>query len=132
MADYTPVKTGGTVSFSSTTSGTVVGGRLCTASGDGTVAESVAGNHAVGVTAFSAAASAAVTVWPIAGVVHRTVIESGEVVAAGGPIIAGATGFVKSGVLAATAAAGTLLGICLTGGTGDAGGTVYATWIGTG
>lgn len=130
MADYTPKTTGGP--YTSTTSGTVTGGRLCTASGDGTVAESAAGDHPVGITAHDAAASARVTVIPIAGYIHVTVVENAQVIAAGGPIIAGATGFVKSGVLAATSAAGTWLGTCLVGGTGDAAGTVTATWIGGG
>jgi len=48
---------------------------------------------------------------------------------AGAPIIAGTTGFVNTGTLATVAAAGTLIGICIRGGTGD-GSTVKARFIG--
>ena len=132
MTDYTPAKSGGAAPFTSTASGTVYGGRLVTANGDGTVALSTTGNHAVGVAGHDAVSGASVTVYPLANVTHQTQIENGETVAAGGPVIAGATGYVKSGTLATVAAAGTLLGIILSGGTGSDATPVYATWIGTG
>ena len=132
MADYTPEKTGGAQAFTSQASGTITGGRLLTASGAGTVAHSTTGDHSIGVAGHDAASGAKVTVWPLGNVTHRTQIQDGQAPAAGGPIIAGTTGYVNTGTLATVAAAGTLLGICLTGGTGSDATPVYATWIGAG
>lgn len=119
MSDYTPVNSD-QAAYTSTASGAIVGGTLVTANGNGTVATSVSGDHSVGVAAHDAPSGGRVTVYILAGEVHEVLITNTIVIAAGAPVIADAAGAVKTGTLATVAAAGTLLGICLIGGTGVA------------
>jgi hypothetical protein len=129
MPDYTPPNSNGCVPFTSQASAAVTGGALVTASGDNTVAPSTTGDHSIGVAAADAGVGAKVTVWPILQVRHESRPQGVVAIAAGAPIIAGTTGFVNTGALGASAAAGTLLGICTKGGTG---GTSLCQWVGTG
>lgn len=113
MGDYTPIYTGGVVPFSATTSAAVTGGRLAEVSGDGTVATAGAGSLVVvGVFGHDAASGARVDVWPLDNCVHE-LVSSGAITAAAG-VVAGAAGVVVTGAVAASAAAGTLLGIAAT------------------
>jgi hypothetical protein len=66
-------------------------------------------------------------------VIHEVAIANTVVIAAGAPIIpnvAAGSGQVATGALATVAGAGLLIGVCLIGGTGNAGGTVKARFIG--
>ena len=128
MGDYQPVKRDSP--FTLTASATITGGQLLTASGAGTVAPSTTGDHSIGVAGFDTVSGQPVTIWPLSGANHEIVIQNTIVIAAGAPIIAGTAGTVNTGTLATVAAAGTLLGICVTGGTGNAGGTVKARFVG--
>jgi hypothetical protein len=128
MGDYTPVNTDNGP-FTLTASGTIVGGTLVTSSGNGTCAASTTGDHSIGVAEHDAVSGGRVSVFPLDGYQHEVLIQNTIVIAAGAPIIAGTTGFVNTGTLATVAAAGTLLGICTKGGTGD-GTTVKARFIG--
>lgn len=113
MTDYAPVYTGGVNPFTVTTSGAVTGGRLVEVTGDGTVATAGAGSLVVvGVAAHDAASGARLTVWPLNNCVHE-LVSSGAITAAAG-VVAGAAGVVVTGAVAASAAAGTLLGIAAT------------------
>ena len=113
MADYTPVFTGGSRPFTSTTSATVTGGQVLVVSGTGTVGPAGAGSGlCVGVAAHDAASGAQVTVWPLPGVVHETTTPTG--VTAGNALASAAAGTVDPGTLATLAAAGTLIGLALT------------------
>lgn len=128
MGDYQPVNDD--QPFSLTASAAITGGQLVTASGALTAAPSVAGDHSIGVAASDTPSGGRVTIWPLSGRVHEVLIKSGSVIAAGAPIIASSVaGLVDTGTLATTAAAGTFLGICLRGGTGD-GTTVKARFMG--
>lgn len=129
MPDYTPVNSGGQVPFTSQASVAVTGGQLVTMSGDNTVAPSTTGDHSVGIAAQDAGVGAKVGVWPLIGVRHESRPQGAVAITAGSPIIAGTTGFVNTGALGASAAAGTLLGVCTKGGTG---GTSLCQWVGTG
>lgn len=114
MADYSPVFSGGTMPFTSTTSGAVTGGQVLAASGAGTVATAGVGATAVGVAAHDAASGAIVTVWPLTNVIHEiTVVAAGTVTAADG-VITAAGGTVNTSAVGVAAAAGTLIGIALT------------------
>lgn len=114
MADYSPVFSGGTMPFTSTTSGAVTGGQVLVASGAGTVATAGVGATAVGVAAHDAASGAIVTVWPLTNVIHEiTVVAAGTVTAADG-VITAAGGTVNTSAVGVAAAAGTLIGIALT------------------
>jgi predicted RecA/RadA family phage recombinase len=130
MGDYTPVNNAET--FTSTASATITGGQLCTASGAGTVAPSTTGDHSVGVALHDAPSGGRVTLAMISSVIHELPIQNTIAIAAGAPVIAGTAGSVATGTLATVAGAGTLLGICLTGGTGNAGLTVKARFMGIG
>lgn len=120
MSDYTPVNSD-LASWTSTASATITGGQLCTASGNGTVAPSTTGDHSVGVAAHDAASGQRVTLYILGGQIHELTIQGSVVIAAGNDIIAGTTGTINKGTLGTDAAAGTLLGICLVGGTGGSG-----------
>lgn len=114
MADYSPVFSGGTMPFTSTTSGAVIGGQVLAASGAGTVATAGVGATAVGVAAHDAASGVIVTVWPLTNVIHEiTVVAAGTVTAADG-VITAAGGTVNTSAVGVAAAAGTLIGIALT------------------
>ncbi len=131
MPDYTPVNNAETITL--TTSAVVAGGQLLTASGNNTVAPSTTGDHPVGVALHDAPSGGRVTLALISSVVHEIAIQNTIVLAANSPVIAGTAGTVALGsTLAAAAAAGTLIGICTVGGTGNAGGTVKARFIGIG
>ena len=132
MADYTPVSSVNFATFTSTASATITGGQLLTASGNNTVAPSTTGDHSVGVALHDAPSGGRVTVAMVSSVVHEVAIQNTIDIAAGAPIIAGTAGSVNTGTLATVAGAGTLLGICLAGGTGNAGLTVKARFIGIG
>lgn len=128
MYDYTPVRhndKAGTY----TASAAINASQLVTISGVNTVAPSTAGDRSIGVAAMSVAAGQPVTVYPLPGWVHECLVKATSVIAAGAPIIAGAGGTIDTGALGTTAAAGTLLGLALTSGTGD-GSTVRVRWIG--
>ena len=128
MPDYSPVNSSDTTPFSATATAAITGGTLVTVSGDGSVAPSTTGDHSIGVAAQDAAVGAKVTVWPLSGVIHEIRPQGAVAITAGLPVIAGTTGFLNTGALGASAAAGTLLGICTRGGTG---GTSLARFIGT-
>lgn len=129
MSDYTPV-TSDQSSFTATAGAIITGGTLVTASADLTVSPSVAGNRPVGVAAHDAPSGGRVTVYVLPGMIHEVTVEGVLVLAAGNTVIAGATGFIKAGAgLATDAAAGTLFGICVRGGTGGTG-TGKARFIG--
>lgn len=127
MTDYLPVFEDGP--FTRTASATIVGGQLVTASGNGTVAPSTTGDHSIGVAGHDAANGAPVTCYPIGGLQHETTIQGVVAIAAGAPIVAGTAGSINTAALATAAAAGTLLGICVSGGTGGTG-TGKAQWMG--
>ena len=132
MADYSPVETGGSSPFPMTAAAAITGGQLLDASTAGTVVPAAGTLHPIGVAAHDAPNGGRVTVWPISGVHHELVIENSAAVAVGGPITASASaaGRIKSGTLATLAAAGMLLGVATTSGTGDSGGTVRARFVG--
>jgi len=127
VSDYTPVNRD--EPFTYTAGATITGGTLVTVSANNTVSPSTSVDHSVGVAAHDAPNGGRVTVYPLSGGVHEVLIQNTIVIAAGAPIIAGTTGFVNTGTLATVAAAGTLIGICIRGGTGD-GSTVKARFIG--
>lgn len=129
MSDYTPVNSDMSA-FTATASGAIVGGTLVTQTSTAkTVATSTTGDRSIGVAAHDAPSGGRVTVYVLPGMIHEVLILSADVMPAGGDVIAATTGFVKHGTLATDAAAGTLLGICTKGGTGD-GTTVKAQFIG--
>jgi len=130
MADYTPVNQD--KPFTQTASATITGGQLLDSTGNGTVGPSAGTLRPIGVAEHDAVSGGRVTVWPMPGNVHELVIKNTVVIAAGNPIIAasGSAGNVDTGTLATVAAAGTLIGICIQGGTGNAGGTVKARFVG--
>ncbi len=129
MADYSPVSANGVSPFSRTVGGTaVVGGTLVSVSADNAVVPCTTGDHPIGMAAHDAAAAARVTIWPLSGVVHEVRPQGTVAIAAGVPVIAGTTGYANTGTLATVAAAGTLIGICVKGGTG---GTSLCQFIGT-
>lgn len=117
MGDYSPIYSGGSSPFSTTTSGAVVGGNVLVWSGANTVAASGADSAVTaGVAAHDAASGARVTVWPIDGVVHE-LVGSGAI-SAGAGIVTDANGQVKTATIATAAAAGTLIGTAATAGGG--------------
>lgn len=119
MSDYTPIFTGGTFPYTMQASATIVGGTFVSTSGAGTVATSGAASATViGVAAHDAASGAKLTVWPLDGVTHEMV--STGTLAVGDGIQTGAAGVVATAVIATAAAAGTLVGIATTAGTGGA------------
>jgi hypothetical protein len=126
MADYAPVYYGGTEPFTMTASATITGGQVLFASGVGTVAPTSGVNATcVGVAAHDVSSGARVTVWPIPGVVHETVVATGTVTVADG-VSSSTTGGVTTGTVATLAAAGQLLGIALS----TAAATAKVRWIG--
>ena len=129
MPDYTPPNSNGNIPFTSQASAAITGGNLVTASGDNTVAPSTTGDHPIGVAAQDAAIGGKVAIWPILQVRHESRPQGAVAITAGLPIIAGTTGFVNTGALAVSAAAGTLIGICTKGGTG---GSSLCQWVGVG
>jgi len=130
MSDYTPVNTD--KPWTSTASAAITGGQIVEATGNGTVGPSAGTLRPVGVAEHDAPSGGRVTVWPLPGNIHEVPIKNTIVIAAGAPIVAAAAsaGNVDTGTLATVAAAGTLIGVCLVGGTGNAGGTVKARFIG--
>jgi hypothetical protein len=115
MADYTPVWSAGTLPWSSTTSGAVVGGTLAAVSGAGTVATAGAASTIVcGVFAHDAASGTRVTIWPLEGVIHEIVTANN--VTQGGGVQAAASGQIDpvATSIAAGSAAGTLIGTATT------------------
>ena len=119
MGDYTPVNNVDVIT--GTASATITGGQLLTASGNGTVAPSTTGDHSVGVALHDAPSGGRVSYALISSVIHEVTIQGVVAIAAGAPIIAGTAGTINTGTLATVAAAGTLLGICIVGGTGGTG-----------
>jgi hypothetical protein len=122
MADYSPVRQNGRNPFTKKASGTVTGGRLVMASGDGTVvnATALANTKVIGVAAYDAVNTdpnaGLVAVWPITGVEHEISCPGGA--AAGDGVVAGDAGIAVKATgagLATAAAAGTLLGLVTTG-----------------
>lgn len=94
MAEYSPVFTNGTAPWTMQASATVVGGKLVSSSGSGTVANSGAAAVTVlGVAAHDAASGAKVAVWPLAGVTHE-IVASGAI-AAGDNLASAASGNVS-------------------------------------
>jgi Uncharacterized conserved protein (DUF2190) len=130
MGDYTPVTTDqATVTL--TAGAAITGGQLVEVSAAKTVIPCVGVNRPVGVASKDAVTGEPFTVYLLPGVIHETPIENTVVVVAGSPLAASTTaGRIKIGVLATIAGNGTLIGIALVGGTGNAGGTVLARWIG--
>lgn len=115
MSEYVPVNTGGVLPFTRTTSANVTGGRLVSASGNGTVSHSTAGSTTVvGVAAFDVASGGSVTVWPLEGLDHE--LEASGAIAAGAGIEADANGQVRTATtsIAAASAAGSLIGTATT------------------
>lgn len=89
MTDYVPVIDGGKATHS--TSAAVVGGQLCSVSGDGTIAATTAASSAfVGVAAFDAAAGTRLTVCRGG----QQLIAAAANVTAGQPVEAAAAGTV--------------------------------------
>jgi len=127
MGDYSPPQSSDITPFTSQASGTIVGGTLVTASGDGTCAASTTGDHPIGVAAQDAVSGQKIAVWPLSGVIHEISPQGVVALAANNPVIAGTTGLINTGALGASAAAGTLIGICTKAGTG---GTSKARFIG--
>lgn len=130
MGDYMPVNTD-TAAFTQTASAAITGGQLLDNTGAGTVGPCAGAKHPVGVAAHDAPSGGRVTVYILGGQVHEVLIKTSSVLAAGAPVVpaASAAGMVDTGTLATVAAAGTFIGITLTGGTGD-GTTVKARFIG--
>jgi carbonic anhydrase/acetyltransferase-like protein (isoleucine patch superfamily) len=134
MPDYTPVNNASAQTFTSTASAAITGGQVLDATGNNTVGPSAGALHPVGVALHDAPSGGRVSVAMISSVIHECVIKNTVVIAAGAPIIpaSAAAGQIDTGTLATVAAAGTLIGVCLSGGTGNAGGTVKARFIGIG
>lgn len=130
MSDYTPVSSD-QAAFTATAGAAITGGQLVTATSTALqVTPSTTNDRPIGIAAHDAPSGGRVTVYVLPGMVHEILIQSGQVLVAGGTVLAGTTGFLKVGAgLATDAAAGTLLGICLKGGTGD-GTTVKGRFIG--
>ena len=131
MGDYTLVN-GDFQAFTLTAGAAITGGQLLEVSANNTVIPSAGTARPIGVAANDCGTGQRVTVWFLPGMVHECAIKNTVVIAAGNPIIAAAAspGNIDTGTLATVAAAGTLIGIALTGGTGNAGGTVKARFIG--
>lgn len=128
MGDYSPVKFDD--AFTLTASAAITGGTLVSASGAGTCAPSVAGDHSIGVAAHDAANGVPVTIWPLSGYTHEVPVLNAATVTAGGPVVAAAGGTINSAALGTAAAAGTLLGIAVSTATGNAGLTNKARFVG--
>lgn len=130
MGDYTPVNSD-MAAYTATAGAGITGGQLVTQTSTALqVTPSVAGDRSIGVAAHDAPSGGRVTVYILPGMIHEVLIKNTVVIAAGAPIIASSVaGLVDTGTLATVAAAGTLLGIALKGGTGD-GTTVKARFIG--
>jgi hypothetical protein len=127
--DYTPVKVDD--AFTLSAGAAILPSQLVSVTGVGAVSPSAGADRPIGVAAHAAASGAPVTIWPLPGYTHETAVLNAAVIAAGGTVISGAAGTINTGGSLATAgAAGTLLGIALTAGTGNAGGTVLVRWIG--
>jgi hypothetical protein len=118
MSDYLPVFTGGVVPWTARTSGAVTCGRVLAASATGTVAHAAADSTvAVGVAGHDAASGADVLVWPLENCVHR--LEASGAISALAGVVTDAAGQVKTATIATAAAAGTLIGVALTTGSGS-------------
>src|SRR6266568_5041802 len=131
MPDYTPVNNVDTITL--TTSAVVTGGQLLDATGNNTCGPSGGALRPIGVALHDAPSGGRVTLAVLPGAVHEVTIFNAVTIAAGAPVIphvAAANGTVDTGTLATVAAAGVLIGVCLVGGTGNAGGTVKARFIG--
>ena len=129
MGDYTPVSSDQSA-YTLTAGAVITGGQLVTVSAASTAIPSVSGDRSVGVAAHDAPSGGRFTCYVLPGMIHEVLILSGNVVTCPGTVLAAAAGTVKVGAgLAADAAAGTLLGMVLRGGTGD-GTTVKAKFIG--
>jgi len=130
MGDYTPVAAD--VQAITLTAGAAITGRqLVKLSADDTVIPTAApGDRAIGAAAKDTVTGERVTVFLIPGNLHEIAITSAGVLAAGNAVQADAAGRCTVGTLATLAAAGTLLGYCVRGGTGNAGGTVFARVLG--
>lgn len=117
MGDYEPVESGDATPFTKTAGAAIVGGQLLQVTGDNTLSPCTANTQrAVGVAAYDCPNGGRVSVWPIVGLLHESVNNNAGTIAAGAPITAGATAGVDTGTLPATAAAGTLIGLCALGG----------------
>lgn len=115
MADYSPVFSGGSIPFTSTTSATVTGGQVLETTTTGAVGPAAAGSlKCVGVAAHDAASGAKVTIWPLANVVHEITVVAAATVTVGDGVIAGTAGTVNTVAVAAGSAAGTLFGMATT------------------
>jgi hypothetical protein len=140
MGDYMPVTVNGAAPYSLTASTAITGGFLVEMSAfDDNVVMSGGANHPVGVAAHDAVAAQRVTIWPLSGVLHETMVQNTNVIAAGNPVVpAASSGRITSGVLTTQAQAGLLIGICVRGATGTTTGVTTgvvttpskARWIG--
>lgn len=134
MVDYMPVSDNGTLPFTLTVGATaVVGGNLLDINADDTVIPALGALHPIGVAAFDASTGARVTVFPVSGVLHETALFSGVAVLAGAPIAAATAPFAgraSTGALTTLAQAGTLIGVCVRGNTGNSLGGAKVRWLG--
>lgn len=131
MADYTPVNGDG-FAITLTAGGTITARALVKMSADDTVVVTAATtDRPIGVAASDAVSGQRVSVIMLPGYVHELPITSAAVLVAGNAVSADAAGRCTVGTLATLAAAGTLVGICTRGGTGNAGGTAYARVMGS-
>lgn len=134
MADYSPVVADGAAPFPMTAGAAITGGQVVYVTADRTVTPtSATTQRAIGVAAHDAPSGGRVTVWPLPRVVHESVNNNAGSFVIGHPVIAGASAGVDfpagadlATKLAAAAAAGTLIGLCV-----KAGATATAVqWIG--
>lgn len=115
MADYLPVYDNDVKPFTVAASATITGGQIVAWSGASTVGPAGAASAVVaGVAAFDAASGARVAVWPLEGLIHE--VTSTGAITAGGGVDTGAAGVAAaSGTsIAASSAAGTLIGTAVT------------------
>jgi len=116
MPDYTPVNSSDSLPKTRTAGAAITGGQLLVPTGDGVLSPCTANTQrATAVAAHDAPNGGRVTVWPLPTIIHESVNNNAGTVAAGAPITAGAAAGVDTGALGATAAAGTLIGICTRG-----------------
>jgi len=131
MPDYSPINSdGGLVTLTAGGTG-LTGGQLVKMSADDTVIPTAAtADRAVGVAAHDVGVGGRVSVWLLPGYIHELPPTSAVAVAAGNAVVADANGRINTATLATAAAAGTLIGICVRGATGNAGGTAKARFLG--
>lgn len=127
MPDYMPITGHNPAVFTLTAGAAIIGGQLVEMSANDSVIPAAGTNRPIAVALFDAPVGTRVSLAPIASVIiHESTVFTAAVLAAGVPVVAAAAGTVNTAGLAASSAAGTLLGLVVRGATGPA----KCRWIG--